>query len=30
MVKDTAAHCNAVFFPFMVVVSDYFGYVGYH
>jgi hypothetical protein len=25
--KDSAAHCNAVFFPPTVVASDYFGYV---
>jgi hypothetical protein len=30
MVKDSAAHCNAVFFPPIVVASRYFGYVGYH
>jgi hypothetical protein len=24
------AHCNAVFFPPIVVASDYFGYVVYH
>jgi hypothetical protein len=30
MVKDSAAHCNAVFFPPVEVVSRYFGYVGYH
>jgi hypothetical protein len=30
MVKDSAAHCNAVFFPPIVVVSGYFGYVCYH
>jgi hypothetical protein len=29
VVKDSAAHCNAVFFPPMVVASDYFDYVGY-
>jgi hypothetical protein len=29
-VKDSAATCNAVFFPPIVVVSSYFGYVGYH
>jgi hypothetical protein len=28
VVKDSAAHCNAVFFPFIVVASGYFGYVG--
>jgi hypothetical protein len=28
MVKDSAAHCNAVFFPPIVVASGYFGYVG--
>jgi heme exporter protein D len=27
MVKDSAAHCNAVFFPPIVVASGYFGYV---
>jgi hypothetical protein len=27
MVKDSAAHCNAVFFPPTVVASGYFGYV---
>jgi hypothetical protein len=30
MVKDSAAHCSAVFFPPIAVASDYFGYVGYH
>jgi hypothetical protein len=30
MVKDSAAHCNAVFFPPVVAASGYFGYVGYH
>jgi hypothetical protein len=30
MVKDSAAHCNAVFLPPVVVASGYFGYVGYH
>jgi hypothetical protein len=30
MVKDSAAHCNVVFFPPVVVASGYFGYVGYH
>jgi hypothetical protein len=28
MVKDSAAHCNAVFFPPILVASGYFGYVG--
>jgi hypothetical protein len=28
VVKDSAAHCNAVFFPPTVVASGYFGYVG--
>jgi hypothetical protein len=28
MVKDSAAHCDAVFFPPIVVASGYFGYVG--
>jgi hypothetical protein len=28
VVKDSAAHCNAVFFPPIVVASGYFGYVG--
>jgi hypothetical protein len=28
MVKDSAAHCNAIFFPPIVVASGYFGYVG--
>jgi hypothetical protein len=28
--KDSAAHCNAVFFPLIVVASAYFGYVAYH
>jgi hypothetical protein len=28
--KDSAAHCNAVFFLPIVVASGYFGYVGYH
>jgi hypothetical protein len=27
VVKDSAAHCNAVFFP-PIVASGYFGYVG--
>jgi hypothetical protein len=30
MVKDSAAHLNMVFFSPSVVVSGYFGYVGYH
>jgi hypothetical protein len=30
MVKDSAAHCNMVFFPPIAVASGYFGYVGYH
>jgi hypothetical protein len=30
VVKDSAAHSNAVFFPPIVVASGYFGYVGYH
>jgi uncharacterized membrane protein len=30
MVRDSAAHCNAVFFPPIVVAASYFGYVGYH
>jgi hypothetical protein len=30
MVKDSAAYCNAVFFPPIVVASGYSGYVGYH
>jgi hypothetical protein len=25
MVKDSAAHCNVVFFPSIVVASGYFG-----
>jgi hypothetical protein len=29
VVKDSAAHCNAVFFPLIVVASGYFGYVAY-
>jgi hypothetical protein len=29
-VKDSAAHCNAVFFPPIVVASGYFDNVGYH
>jgi hypothetical protein len=29
MVKDSAAHCNAVFFLPIVVASGYFGYVDY-
>jgi sorbitol-specific phosphotransferase system component IIC len=29
-VKDSAAHCNAGFFPHIVVASGYFVYVGYH
>jgi hypothetical protein len=27
LVKASAAHCNAVFFPRVVVASGYFGYV---
>jgi hypothetical protein len=30
MVKDSAAHCNMVFFFPIVVASGYFGYVGVH
>jgi hypothetical protein len=30
MVKDSAAHCNAVFFPPIAVASGCFSYVGYH
>jgi hypothetical protein len=30
MVKDSAAHCNAVFFLPVLVASGYFGYAGYH
>jgi hypothetical protein len=30
MAKDSAAHCNAGFFPPVLVASGYFGYVGYH
>jgi hypothetical protein len=30
MVKESAAHCNAVFFPPIVVTSGYFGYAYYH
>jgi hypothetical protein len=30
MIKDIAAHCNAVFFPPILVASGYFGYVSYH
>jgi hypothetical protein len=30
VVKDSAAHCNAVFFPPIVVAFGYFGYVGYY
>jgi hypothetical protein len=30
MVKDSAAHCNAVLFPSILVASGYSGYVGYH
>jgi hypothetical protein len=29
-VKESAALCNALFFPPIVVVYGYFGYVGYH
>jgi hypothetical protein len=29
-VKDSAAHCNAVFFPPIVIASGYCCYVGYH
>jgi hypothetical protein len=28
MLKDSAAHCNAVFFSPIIVASGYFGYVG--
>jgi hypothetical protein len=28
MVTDSAAHCNAVFFPPTAVAAGYFGYVG--
>jgi hypothetical protein len=28
--KNSAAHCNAVFFPPILVASGYFGYVGYY
>jgi hypothetical protein len=30
MVKDSAAHGNAIFFPPITDASGYFGYVGYH
>jgi hypothetical protein len=30
MVKDSAAHCNAVSVPAILVASVYFGCVGYH
>jgi hypothetical protein len=30
MAKSSAAHCNAGFFPPIVVASGCFGYVGYH
>jgi hypothetical protein len=30
MVKDSAANCNAVFWPPIVIASGYFVYVGYH
>jgi hypothetical protein len=30
MVKDFAAHSNAVIFPRILVVSGYFGYVNSH
>jgi hypothetical protein len=30
MDKDSAALCNAGYFPSIVVASGYFGYVGYH
>jgi hypothetical protein len=30
MMKESAANCDAVFFPPIVVASGYFGYVGYH
>jgi hypothetical protein len=30
VVKDSAAHCDAVFFPHIAVFSGYFGYVSYH
>jgi hypothetical protein len=29
VVKDSIAHCNAVFFPPIEVACNYFGYVGY-
>jgi hypothetical protein len=28
--KYSAAHCNVVYFHLIVIVSGYFGYVGYH
>jgi hypothetical protein len=30
MVKNSAAHCSAIFFLPIVVASGYFGYVAYH
>jgi hypothetical protein len=30
MVKDSTAHCNAIFFPPIVIASGYIGYVDYH
>jgi hypothetical protein len=30
MVKESAAHCNVVFFLLILVASGYFGYVAYH
>jgi hypothetical protein len=29
-VKNSTVHCNAIFFSHIIVVSRYFGYVGYH
>jgi hypothetical protein len=29
-IKDSAAHCSAVFIPPIAVASGYFGYVGYN
>jgi hypothetical protein len=30
MIKDSAAHCNAVFFPRILAAAVYFGYIGHH
>jgi hypothetical protein len=30
VVKDSAANCDTVTFPPIIIASGYFGYVGYH